>query len=469
MRLQHKGYYITIGLEIHVSLQTKEKLFSSTPNQFSADGDFSLFDAAVPGILPKLGKEPVDMALAFGLATKSEIRRVSQFDRKHYMYPDLPLGYQITQQHNPILWGGEVEIVNEHGETKTVIIEHSHLECDAAKSLHDIHSKMTAIDLSRATAPLIEIVSTPCLHSPQEAKEYAKRVYGLCVFMGICDGKIEEGSFRVDASISLNKDPVKLGTRVEIKNISSFAFLEAALNYEIERQSEALDKGEQLVMETRLFNENDMETHSMRKKETVDEYRYFPCPDIPLLFIQDEDLEYVRKKFDINYFDYQKSISTIFEQYNIKYDDSLFTAYWKKSTEHLWKFILSNKDYQTERAIRLVAFWFLEVFTSQRDISIDDFKTLYASPLQAKEIKETILTWQASEKAMKDCIPDLMSNDDVEKLVESILAKFPEQIEKFKAGDAKIANFLVGKVMAEAKGKAPAQTIKDLVQKLISQ
>lgn len=466
MRLKYKDYYITIGLEIHVSLQTKEKLFSSTPNQFSSDGDFSLFDAAVPGILPTLGKEPVEMALAFGLATKSEIRKVSQFDRKHYMYPDLPLGYQITQQNNPILWGGEVDILLDNGETKKVIIEHSHLECDAAKSLHDMHHTMTAIDLSRATAPLIEIVSTPCLHSPQEAKEYAKKVYGLCVFMGICDGKIEEGSFRVDASISLNKDPVKLGTRVEIKNISSFTFLEAALNYEIERQSQALDSGEKLIMETRLFNEQDMETHSMRKKETVDEYRYFPCPDIPLLLITDEDLLKVQSNYDTKYFDYQIFLNDFFKKFSIKYEDSLFSTYWKKSTEHLWKLIISDSSLQTERAIRLLAFWILEVL-DDKVISLDDFKVLYHSGLQAKEIKDTIQKWQKSDKSMKDCLPVLMAQDDIEKLIKSILDEYPEQISQYKNGDAKIINFLVGKVMAGAKGKAPAQTIKDVVFNLL--
>lgn len=468
MRKKFKDYWVTIGLEIHVSLQTKEKLFSSTPNAFSGEGNFQIFDAGVPGILPRLGREPVEMAVAFGLATKSEVREVSYFDRKHYMYPDLPLGYQITQQNKPILWGGEVEITEEDGTPKTVVIEHSHLECDAAKSLHDVYSQFTAIDLSRCSAPLIEIVSTPCLHSPFEAKEYAKKVYELAVFMGICDGKIEEGSFRVDASISLSKDPNKLGTRVEIKNISSFSFLEAALFYEIDRQSTKLDQGKSLVMETRLFNEKDMETHSMRKKETVDEYRYLPCPDIPALVLTQELIEGVKRTYDVEFFSHMKKVSELFSKFSIKYDDSLFSAYWKPFTGDVWKLVLASPEYQTERAVRLLAFWVLEGMPSGGSFNVEDFKTLYESTLQAKEVKDALKAWQETGKALKDCMPTFIDSSEVEAVVNNLLKPFAEQIEKFKAGDAKIANFLVGKVMSQMKGMAPAQDIKEAVMRILN-
>lgn len=469
MRKKFKDYWVTIGLEIHLSLQTKEKLFSSTTNTFDNEGKFQLFDAGVPGILPRLGKEPVEMAIAFGLATKSEVRRQSFFDRKHYMYPDLPLGYQITQQYKPILWAGEVDILEEDGTPKTVKIEHSHLECDAAKSLHDVYSEYTAIDLSRCSAPLLEIVSTPCMHSPYEAKEYAKKVYELAVFMGICDGKIEEGSFRVDASISLNKDPVKLGTRVEIKNISSFNFLEEALKYEIERQSEVLDSGKELVMETRLFNEKDLETKSMRKKETVDEYRYLPCPDIPMLLLTEEMIDKVGKDYDVQFFEYVKQVGELFKKFDIKFDDSLFSAYWKPFTSNVWKMVLENEEYQTERAIRLLSFWALEVLDGSKELTVEDFKTIYTSSLQAKEAKETFKTWQQDPigKSIKYFMPSFMSDDKLKEMVTEILAEHQEAIAKYKAGDQKIANFLVGKVMAAAKGKAPAQVIKETVLKTL--
>lgn len=468
MKKKYGKYYVTIGLEIHVALNTRQKLFSSTPNQFSADG-FALFDAGIPGIMPVLSQEPVDMAIAFGLATKSKIQPVSLFDRKHYFYPDLPIGFQVTQQYKPILIGGEVDIVDENGNPKKVIIEHSHLECDAAKSLHDIYQEYTAIDLSRCASPLIEIVSTPCMSSPYEAKEYAKTVFDLTTFLGICDGKIEEGSFRVDASISLNTDPEKLGTRVEIKNISSFNFLEEALKYEINRQAELIDEGGSVLMETRLFNEKTMETKSMRKKETVDEYRYMRCPDISPLLINEGMINQVIHKFDVNYFEMREEHQTLFKKFNIPYETSTFASTWKKANHHVWKAVLVTPDLHTERAIRMLSFWILDGL-GEKYISYAEFMALYTSKLQAKEVKETISKWVASPDgtSIKDCMPELVDDSVIEQMVAEILVTFPEQIQKYKDGDEKIANFLVGKVMAQAKGKAPAAKIKELVMNELS-
>lgn len=468
MKKKFGKYYVTIGLEIHVALHTKEKLFSATPNQFSANG-FSLFDAGVPGVMPVLSKEPVDMAIAFGLATKSEIKEVSLFDRKHYFYPDLPIGFQLTQQYQPILIGGEVNIVDENGVEKTIVIEHSHLECDAAKSLHDIYPDYTAIDLSRCSSPLIEIVSTPCMSSAYEAKEYAKSVYELTTFLGICDGKIEEGSFRVDASISLNTDPNKLGTRVEIKNIASFSFLEEALKYEIARQEEILSNGGSIDMETRLFNQVTLETQSMRKKETVDEYRYMRCPDISPLVITDEMINEVSDKFDTDFFELKNKQKDLFEKFNISYETSTFSSTWKSNTHILWKYLLENKDLHTERAVRMLSFWIVDSL-GNNEITIDDFMCLYKSSLQAKEVKETIGKWIEDNQKSKiqEYMPELLDNSIVEKMVNDVLDLFPEQITKFKNGDEKIANFLVGKVMAQTKGKAPAAEIKDLVLKRLN-
>ncbi len=468
MKKKFGKYYVTIGLEIHVALNTKQKLFSSTPNQFATNG-FSLFDAGIPGIMPVLSQEPVDMAVAFGLATKSKIQEISLFDRKHYFYPDLPIGFQVTQQYKPILIGGEIDIVDENGEEKKIIIEHSHLECDAAKSFHDIYPEYTAIDLSRCASPLIEIVSTPCMSSAYEAKEYAKSVFELSTFLGICDGKIEEGSFRVDASISLNTDPNILGTRVEIKNISSFNFLEEALKYEINRQAELIDAGDFVVMETRLFNEKTMETKSMRKKETVDEYRYMRCPDISPLVITQDIVSKVMNDFDVNFFEMKKYQKMLFEKFNIAYEGSTFSSTWKKTNHKIWKEILKNPDLQTERAIRMAAFWLVDSL-GDNVMEFDNFMVLYNSNLQAKEIKETIYKFINTQGLnIKDCMPELVNTEIVEKMVREVLSAFPEQIEKYKAGDEKIANFLVGKVMAQAKGKAPAGTIKEMVLKELTQ
>ena len=458
---KYKDYFITIGLEIHVALKTKEKLFSTTSNGFNGE-DFQLLDAGVPGVLPVLSSEPVEMAVAFGLAVKSDIKKLSFFERKHYFYPDLPLGYQITQQHNPILIGGTVQIKDEEGKDVTVYIEHAHLECDAAKSIHDLYSQYSAIDLSRCASPLLEIVSTPCLHSPEEAKEYAKRVHALAVFMGICDGKIEEGSFRVDASISLCKVEGKLGTRVEIKNISSFSFLEAALYSEIKRQAEVLDSGQMLDMETRLFDEKLMQTKSMRMKETVDEYRYMPCPDIAPLVIDEEFVDDIKVRYDISYFDYQDKFKELFSRFSIKFDESLFSVYWTDKTRRVWKYILKTPDLQTERSIRILAFWLPEVLT--KEISLEDFIILDKSALQAKELKNVVSLWLSSGKLISECLPQMMSSEDLKTIVQSVIIQFPEQIIKYKSGEIIMLQFLIGKVMAQVKGKAPAQDVKNCVE-----
>ena len=466
MMKKYKDYFITIGLEIHVALNTKEKLFSATSNGFSGE-DFQFLDAGVPGVLPVLSSEPVEMAVAFGLAVQSDIKKVSLFERKHYFYPDLPLGYQITQQHAPILIGGIVKIKDEDGKDVTVFIEHAHLECDAAKSIHDLYPQYSAIDLSRCASPLLEIVSTPCLHSPEEAKEYAKRVHALSMFMGICDGKIEEGSFRVDASISLCKVEGKLGTRVEIKNISSFSFLEAALHSEMRRQADLLDAGKVLDMETRQFDEKSMETKPMRMKETVDEYRYMPCPDIPALVIDDEFIDDIKARYDISYFDYQEKLKELFSKFSIKFDERLFSVYWTDKTKEVWKYVLKNPALQTERVVRILAFWLPEILT--KTIEIEDFKTLEKSELQAKELKDVVSSWISSEKSIAECLPQMMSYDDLKTIVQNILIQFPEQTTKYKKGEIKMIQFLIGKVMAQVKGKAPAQDVKNCVETYLSQ
>jgi aspartyl-tRNA(Asn)/glutamyl-tRNA(Gln) amidotransferase subunit B len=352
-------YYVTIGLEIHVALQTQSKLFSRSANSFDSSM-FALLDAGVPGILPILSDMPVKMAVAFALSTKATVAKYSEFERKHYFYPDLPLGYQITQQNKPIMIGGVVPIKTQYGE-RLIQIEHAHLECDAAKSLHDIYNEYTAIDLSRCASPLLEIVSTPCMHSPEEAKEYAKTVHALALFLGICDGKMEEGSFRVDASISLHTEEGKLGTRVENKNISSFSFLETALNYEIERQSEILDNGGQVVMETRLFDEVSMTTKSMRTKETVDEYRFMPDPDIPPLVIDENFIEQVKKEFLVDYFELRESLKIVLNTYQLDSEDVFLATILSSPYKEKWYDIALGKHAHSEKLLRLLGYWLPEV------------------------------------------------------------------------------------------------------------
>lgn len=466
-------YYATMGLEIHVALKTKTKLFSRSINDFETE-DISLFDAGVPGMLPVISDKPVEMAVAFGLATQSEIAIYSEFERKHYFYPDLPLGYQITQQHKPILLGGTVPITTEDGE-KLIQIEHSHLECDAAKSIHTMYNNYTAIDLSRCASPLLEIVSTPCMHSPEEAKEYAKAVHGLALFLGICDGKMEEGSFRVDASISLHTEEGKLGTRVEVKNISSFGFLEAALYHEIERQTEILNKFEKVIMETRLFDEATMTTKSMRLKETVDEYRYMPDPDILPLIISQNFIEKTEINYPIHYFKVKNKLLSLVNEYKMDTDVHAITQLLVSENKSMWMQILSTIEKPSEKLLRILAYWLPEVqakllkYKKYKFLILADLIYLEKSQYQAKEVKEGLLKWYISDMKIEDCMPKFIEKEVLQDLIKSILSNYTVQVDKFKNGEIKLLQFLIGKVMAEVKSKAPANVVKEEVEFILNQ
>ncbi len=458
-------YYITIGLENHVALDTKEKLFSSTKNMFK-NNHFSLFDAGMVGVLPVLSKEPVEMAVAFGLATNSKLNLLSKFDRKHYFYPDLTIGYQITQQFEPILTGGVIDIKDENGVDKKIIIEHTHLECDAAKSIHDKFKGSTSIDLSRGGSPLIEIVSTPCLKSVFEAKEYAKKLYELVSFMKICDGKIEEGSFRTDASISLSDDENKLGTRVEIKNISSFTHLSNALQYEIERQYDCLEDGIEIKNETRLYNEETGETESMRDKETVAQYKYMPDPNIPPLLIDKELINKVKDSFDVNYFDIVDEFNQTFTFFNVDFDiNNLTKKYWDKKFIAIWEYIFKNKENLNQRDLKLMAFWICDSIKN-KTISIDNFNELSKTKFTSETIKDILTQWDESNiDDIKSFFPEEIDLSPIKGITDTILKNNANKIEDYKNGDKKILNFLMGQCMKELKGKykVDAQLIQSLI------
>lgn len=458
-------YYATIGLEIHIALKTESKLFSRSANSFESDF-FALLDAGTPGVLPVLSDTPVKMAVAFALSTEAEIREYSEFERKHYFYPDLPLGYQITQQNKPIMVGGTVPIQTEEGK-KLVQIEHAHLECDAAKSIHDKYNQYTAIDLARCASPLLEVVSTPCMHSPEEAKEYAKTVHALAMFLDICDGKMEEGSFRVDASISLHTEIGKLGTRVENKNISSFGFLEAALKYEIERQTEILDSGNAVVMETRLFDETTMTTKSMRLKETVDEYRYMPDPDIPPLCIDEIFIAKISSTYPIHYFSLKEKLAKIFEEYKIEVDTTYISQLLSSQYKNLWFDIADKKVSVSEILLRLVGYWLPDVLSkvsSERILSWEEIDLIIMKGYQAKEAKEIMIKWLTSTQEMKNCLPQFIDKEELSTIIDNILINYKEQIIKYQNGEIKMLQFLIGKVMAEVKGKSQAQDVKIAVE-----
>ena len=289
-------YQAVIGLEIHVQLKTKSKIFSGASTSFGNEPNTQAcaVDLGLPGVLPVLNKEAVMMAIKFGLAVNAQIQNNSIFARKNYFYPDLPKGYQISQFEIPIVSKGSLKI-RVGDDFKEIRITRAHLEEDAGKSIHDMFNNDSAIDLNRAGTPLIEIVSEPDMTSANEAVEYLRTIHTLVKYLDICDGNMQEGSFRCDANISLKKSTdTKLGIRAEIKNINSFKFVEQAINYEIERQSEILDSGGEVVQETRLYDPAKNQTRSMRSKEEANDYRYFPDPDLLPVYIDDQDIKSIK-------------------------------------------------------------------------------------------------------------------------------------------------------------------------------
>ena len=290
-----------IGLEVHVQLATKTKIFSAASTAFGAKPNTQAcaIDLAMPGTLPVVNQQAIDYAVMFGLAIDAEIGKTSVFERKNYFYPDLPKGYQTTQLEQPVVGPGTVEIQLDNGETKSVRIHHAHLEEDAGKSLHegDFRSGVSGIDLNRAGTPLIEIVSEPDMSNAQEAVAFAKKLHSIVTSLGICDGEMSQGSMRFDVNISVRpQGDEKLGTRTETKNLNSFKFMEDAIHLEVERQIDVLEDGGEIKQETRLYNGETKVARSMRSKEEANDYRYFPCPDLLPVVISDEHVEQLRSK-----------------------------------------------------------------------------------------------------------------------------------------------------------------------------
>ncbi len=471
-RYMYKGYYVTIGLEIHAALLTPTKLMSPAPNSFSSDM-FAPLDAGLPGSLPVFDSRALELAAAFGLATKSKVMPVSYFDRKHYFYSDLPIGYQITQQMKPILMGGEVEIETPYG-IKKVAIEHSHLECDAAKSMHDLYPSLSAIDLSRGGSTLLEIVSMPAMFEPSEAVSYASSIHDLVVFLGVCDGKMEEGSFRMDASISISKDEKILGTRVEIKNLSSFGFMKTALEYEIVRQHELLEAGQKVQMQTVLFDEKSETTKPMRDKESVLDYRYMPDPDLAPAIVSPAMLESVKKEFAVDYFEIKKSFVSLLTSEAIVVDSVdmhlsgplklVWLEYLKLSPDELDR-LLKGADKAT--LLKVMLYWAPDVAGKIESSKVIDLKLcieLAKTGLGAKEAKDALKKYLESEegKSLIDFVPKFMSQSELEVLIQSVLKTYEKEITAYfadKAKSPKMVQFLTGKCMALVKTGSPAQTV----------
>lgn len=467
-----------IGLEIHAQLATKSKIFSASSTEFGAEPNTqaNAVDLGMPGVLPVLNREAVNMAIKFALATNAEIGRRSVFARKNYFYPDLPKGYQISQMALPIVGKGEVEVTLDDGAVKTVGLTRAHLEEDAGKSVHDAYHGQTGVDLNRAGTPLLEIVSEPDMRSAVEAVAYARKIHSLVRYIEICDGNMQEGSFRCDANVSVR--PVgedKLGTRAEIKNVNSFRFLERAINFEVERQIDLLEGGGEIVQETRLYDADKDETRSMRSKEEANDYRYFPDPD--LLPVEVDDALIAQLKKTLPELPEARRSRFITECGLSEYDASVLTA--DRATADYFESVLAESG----ASAKLVSTWITgELFSRLNKDSLE----LADSPVTANrfsglvsrihdntisgKIAKGILDqmWASDDSAdviiEREGLRQISDSSEIEKMIDDVIAANPSQLAEYRAGKEKLLSYFVGQVMKASRGKANPGQLNDLLR-----
>jgi aspartyl-tRNA(Asn)/glutamyl-tRNA(Gln) amidotransferase subunit B len=439
-----------IGLEIHAQLATVSKIFSGASTAYGAEPNTQAcaVDLGMPGVLPVLNREAVRMAIRFGVAIDAVIDHQSVFARKNYFYPDLPKGYQISQFEHPIVGKGRISISPAEGEHKEIGITRAHLEEDAGKSIHDLFPEQSGIDLNRAGTPLLEIVSDPDMRSAKEAVTYARKIHTLVRYLEICDGNMQEGSFRCDANVSIRrKGDDKLGTRAELKNINSFRFLERAINYEIERQIEVIEDGGKVVLETRLYDSERDETRSMRSKEEANDYRYFPDPDLLPVTISDEDIAEIRA-----------ALPELPEQKKQRYIDDLGLS------DYNAELLTANRD---------TAVYFESAYGPISPSMLAQLVARIADDTISGKIAKQVFEamWQG-EGGADDIIEvrglrQITDSGAIETLIDEVIAANPEQVEQFRAGKEKVLGFFVGQVMKQSRGKAnPGQVNKILRDKL---
>jgi aspartyl-tRNA(Asn)/glutamyl-tRNA(Gln) amidotransferase subunit B len=474
------NWEIVIGLETHAQLSTASKMFSGASTAFGAEPNTqaSAVDIALPGVLPVANRGAVERAIRFGLAIGAKINPTSVFARKNYFYPDLPKGYQISQYELPIVQGGAISVMTKAGE-KSIRLTRAHLEEDAGKSLHEDFQGMSGIDLNRAGTPLLEIVSEPDIRSAEEAIVYAKTLHSLVRWIGICDGNMQEGSFRCDANVSVRKSGAPLGTRCEIKNLNSFRFMEKAIEFEVKRQIGILEDGGRIVQETRLYDSDRDETRSMRTKEEAHDYRYFPDPDLLPLEVSTEWIERVRKGLpelpQAKRERYQKEFGLSAYDANLLTESLDKAGYFEKTLEFL-----------DGASAKTVANWVngeISALLNERGVEFSQplvpqkaFAELVArirdgtiSANAAKGVLQGMADGEgtADEIIAKRGLKQISDSGAIEKIVDEVLAANAKQVEDYRSGKDKAFNSLVGQVMKASKGKAnPAQVNEILKRKL---
>ena len=471
-----------IGLEIHTQLKTKSKLFAGTDTNYGAEPNtqVSLLEAAMPGTLPIFNEKVLRYAIRFGLAVDAKIiAKESRFDRKNYFYPDSPKAYQITQLNHPIVEHGQLVIETENGEEKTIRINRAHIEEDAGKSIHDKYAQFSAIDLNRCGTPLIEIVSEPDMRSAKEAVAYMRGIHTIVTHLGICDGNLQEGSFRCDANVSVRPVGQKeLGTRTELKNINSFRFVEKAINVEIKRQIKILEAGGKITQETRLYDAEKNKTRSMRSKEEANDYRYFPDPDLLPVVIDQAYIDH-EKQF-IPEFPAQK-IKRYTQQLGIKADDATIIAYDKDLADFFDDTLKLLQKAQVKTATNMLLGELSALLNAndakitENHLSAKQFAGLLESLAEgviSHKIAKTVLEkmWntskQASEIIQQEGLAQVSDSSELEAMVKELITNNQSQFAEYKAGNMKMFNYFIGQVMKQTKGKANPATVKQILEKL---
>ncbi len=474
-----------IGLEVHVQLSTRSKIFSGASTAFGAEPNTQAcaIDVALPGTLPVLNEQALINAVMFGLAIDAQIGKRSAFERKNYFYPDLPKGYQTTQLAEPIVGPGIVTIELPDGSTKDVRIHHAHLEEDAGKSLHEDFHGMSGIDLNRAGTPLIEIVSEPDMRSATEAVAFARKLHSIVTSLGICDGEMSQGSMRFDVNVSVRpKGSDTFGTRTETKNLNSFKFIEEAILLEVERQIEVLESGGSIVQETRLYDGDSKRARSMRSKEDANDYRYFPCPDLLPVVIDDATIERIRASmpelpqarrarfiesfglsdYDAGQLTMERAVADYFEEVAKLSGEAKLAANWVMSdlaaALNKQEIAIGNSPVTPALLAGLIAR--IKDNTLSNKIAKQVFEAMWNGEGDADTIIEARGLKQVTDTGA------------IEKLIDDILAQYPEQVAQYRAADEgkrkKLAGFFVGPIMKATKGQASPQVVNEILSRKLN-
>ncbi len=472
-------YEPVIGLEVHIQLSTRTKIFCSCSTDFGAPPNTHVCPVCLgmPGVLPVLNRRVVDYAIKLGIALNCRINKFSRFARKNYFYPDLPKGYQISQYELPILEGGYVEIMID-GEYKKIGLERIHMEEDAGKTIHKPDGSY--VDLNRAGVPLLEMVSLPVMHSPEEAGEYLRAIRRIVRYLGICDGNMEEGSMRCDANVSVRPaGSEKLGVKTELKNMNSFRHVEKALEYEIDRQIALLKNGEPVVQQTRLWDEKEGVTKPMRSKEEAFEYRYFPEPDLVPLLIDDDWIERLKKEIPELP---KEKIERFISEYGLKFEDARILADELPLADYFEKAAKASTN------AKAVANWIISEligYMNKEGVSIEEVKIkpehigelvnliekgTISGKIGKKVFKEMYESAKDPQSIVKEKgLVQITDRREIEKLVEGVLAENPAVVEQYRSGKKGVIGFFVGQIMKKTGGKANPKLVNEVLSEKLEE